>query len=227
MASPPWYVFLGLLLTLMVVGQLAANYLLIMANLYPPDFQVIPVEKHSQVMEELQQERLKIERLGFEEFDRYYLNYGSYQVISFFFHSNEAPIYCHLVQIVKRIRYAIFYSEFPDGSKLLTVGVPNAGHLPQPGNYYLQVLERAPYDRLLEAHQDALEVLEEHGHAPRELAIATFRDYYRQQSCESFEYITKIPFWPAKITFWVLFKAGKKYYVPLREQVATGTVQIH
>jgi hypothetical protein len=223
----PAPLFLVLLLVLMVVSQVATNYLLIISMSNPPDPLPLPTNKYKDFIDNLKLEALKIERLGFTEFDRYYFNLTGQETLNLFFKHQKDAIYCHLVQMIQhKILYAILYSEFPDDIKLLTVSAPNAGHLPHIETHYIQVLERADYAMLLEAHQDGLEVLADYGYRPLEIDPDHFRSYYRQQSRESFEYIQRIPFWMFKLSFWILSKAGKRFHMPLREQVAAGITQL-
>jgi hypothetical protein len=224
--SPHPLIFFLILLLGMTIFQAITNYVSL-ASLLEDDVlpQPIPTQKFDRLLEDLKTEAVKIERLGFEEIDRYYIKRITYESVVFLFKHRQNNIYWEMTQVVRRIRYCSIFSEFDSGLYLTSLAIAS-GHFPRPTHSYLQALAQANYSTLLEVHQDALEIFEDHGHTAIAIPSENFQEHYLKVGKKFICHIMTIPLWYVKMTAWVLLKAGKKYQVPIREQLAKKIIKI-
>ena len=181
--------------------------------------------KFAPKMAELEKEANKMRQFGFEELDRQYIK-RSFDGLRIIFKHQQRPIYWGLTHIVKNLTFSELLTLFENGSILSTTSYSRDWPIPEGG--YVQRLQNALPNQLLEAHQDALEILMQYGYVP--VPCFTKQDDLRQLIIKiERQVINKvmiIPFWPLRMSFWTLFKAGRKYNVPLREQIANETTKI-
>ncbi|MGP1382834.1 MAG: hypothetical protein ACTS2F_04690 [Thainema sp.] len=177
-------------------------------------------------MAELEEEANQMRQLGFEELDRHYIQ-RSFDGLRIIFKQQQRPIYWSLIHIVKDLTFSELLTFFENGSVLSTTSTYSRDW-PIPEGIYVQRLQNARPNQLLEAHQDALEILMQYNYVP--VPCLTKQDDLRQLTVEVerqvIRQVMEIPFWPLRMSFWTLFKTGRKYCVPLREQIANNTTQI-
>lgn len=222
----PAYVFYPLLLIGMLGLLTFSNYTTLLNSFTEEGApRSIPANFASK-MAELEADANQMRQLGFEELDRHYIkrNFDGLRIV---LSHQQRPIYWNLTHFVKRLTYSELFTAFEDGSFLSTTSV-SSGNMPLAEGIYMQCLERAQPSQLLEAHQDALEILMQYGYVPVNCITEqdALRSFGRDVERQVVSHVTTVPLWPLKMTFWVLFKAGRKYCVPLREQIANNATKI-
>ncbi len=185
--------------------------------------------KFASKMAELEENANQMRQLGFEELDRQYIR-RNVDCLFIILRHQQRPIYWRLAQY-PLFTYSTLSTLFENGSFLTTKSINNVNHPVKNLDHrgiYVQCLENAKPSQLLEAHQDALEILMQYGYIP--LPCFTEPDDLRQLMVEIERQVIRqvmiIPFWPLRMSFWIWFKVGRKYNVPLREQIANNTTKI-
>jgi hypothetical protein len=213
------------IITFIWLGISLQNYVLMkcafLAEAAPRD---VPSERFTGTLAQLGKTAENLDRLGFEEVDRFYLK-RSYNAIIIVYKYRGKNIYCSLISSMGRLPYSEIFSVFDNNLMLSTANI-NTGHLPKPPNYYIQSLPNSDYGNLLAAHQDACEVLSEHGYLPCTIPLNTFRDAFTRVERTIMAYMFTKFLWPLRINLWLLLQSGRKYRKPLRDQFRLGTAQL-
>ncbi|MDX2215213.1 MAG: hypothetical protein SFY66_18260 [Oculatellaceae cyanobacterium bins.114] len=184
----------------------------------------IPERKFISTLKALEAELVKIQRVGFEEIDRFCIR-TKFDVIVFIFKHQHESIALTLVSYVGRTTHATFSTQFNDEALVSTSSLP-ISNFPRPSTSYLQTLGNIDYYSLLEAHKDAIEIFVDHGYKPIDMFDEPWRSRFLRLERYFIGYIISIPFWTLKALVWSYTKPGKKYQVTLREQLVRQIITI-
>ncbi|MBD2460873.1 hypothetical protein H6G89_07430 [Oscillatoria sp. FACHB-1407] len=184
----------------------------------------IPERKFAKALKALEAEAVKIQQLGFEEIDRFYVK-TRFDLIELVFKHQHENIALSLLCFVGRATYISLSTEL-NNEVLVTTSSVKLSNFPRPSTSYLQTLGNTDHYLLLEAHKDAIEIFVDHGYSPVDMFQEPWRSRFLRLERYFIRYIMTIPFWALKMYFWVFTKPGKKYQVTIREQLARQIIQI-
>ena len=182
-------------------------------------------KKFVKTISEMEEQSKNIEKLGFEKFDGFYLQ-RNFDWIVFAYKHKEEETYLSLFKVASKLTIVSLSSELNSGLWLYTNSV--ISNLPRVNRFYGQIVISGNYETMLEVHCDALEVFSDRGHFPvvLESTPEAIRDTFVNNERETIREVMKVPFWYVKAVFWNLFKVGKKYCQPLRNQIQAKTIKI-
>ncbi|MBZ8181556.1 hypothetical protein [Oscillatoria salina] len=223
--QPPGLVyFLVLILLFLILTSLAnyENYTSVFLDKCTP--RSIPERKFERTISQLTKEITEIEKLGFREIDRFYLK-RNYDIIIVILRDRQQSIDWYLISFANKIIFSELTTVFESDLFIFTVSI-DAVHTLKPKNVYYQALLNANYATLLEAHQEALTLFRQRGHHPKEISPNSIRSHFVETERRENRYLMSIPFWAIKVTFWTLFKTGKKYRQPLSDQLELEIIKI-
>lgn len=217
-----------LLITGLLFLVASANYVAL-ACVFLDDFAFHSIPKHKfvNIIKPLEAEAIKIQRLGFEEIDRLYVK-TTVNSIQFVFKHQQENIILTLNAFAnggRHFRSVNLVTSFENNLSVTTT-TSHSIHLPRPKNFYLQAIGTVDYYPLLEAHRDAIEIFGDRGYHPRDMLEEPWRSRCVRVEREFVGYVMSIPFWNLRGPFWVWFKAGKKYQLTLRDQLARKMIEI-
>jgi hypothetical protein len=182
-------------------------------------------KKFAKTIAEMEEQSKNLEKLGFEKFDGFYLQ-RNFDWIAFVYKHKEEEIYLSLLKVGGKFTIVWLYSELNSGRWLYTNSVMS--NVPRVDRFYGQIVLSGNYETMLEVHRDGLEIFSDRGHFPvvLEPTPEAIRDTFVNNERETIREVMKVPFWYVKAVFWNLFKSGKKYCQPLRNQIQAKTVKI-
>lgn len=177
----------------------------------------IPEKGNSNRIQQLNDDSVLMEQLGFERFDTFYLSTIPDCIIYSFIHFNE-PIYGYIYHYgpKKEFDFTTIYKDI----SLTTSSTVGAGSIPKPPGNILQIFENVELGFMLDEHRRAIDFLRHAGLTPIDMLKSNFRKLFFKEVSEEFQYIKSFSFWPVQIFLWILSKRGKMYLHPLEEQLS-------
>lgn len=184
----------------------------------------VPGIRYNSRIIDLDNEKVKAEKLGFEKIDSFYLRMIP-DSVTYVLKHREKSIYLLLYHFGTKRSFDLF-TRFSNGYTLTSCDNVDGGMSPRPAKYLMQILPRATYTEVFDWHSKALEFLKEKGFKTYDLAKEEFRLYFIKSLFEYARFISKYPFWPVLLIFWTITKRGRVLCKSIQEQVAQGKISL-
>jgi len=171
------------------------------------------------------EKRMKDLPAGFKLTDRFYLKAIPDSVTYIFFHDSEPVISC-IYNFGTKVA-ADFVTLYSDGFTLTTNDTLDGGMAPRPEKNFIQLFPDQSYEKLYDKHMESHIFLIEKGLKYVSIHTGEFRHHFMREYRAQGEFIRKIPFWPIKLLIRTVTKYGRKYALPLKNQVERGITKIY
>lgn len=176
-------------------------------------------------VDESDNEAEKVEAMGFRRFDRFFAKMMP-ETVTYIYEYNAYPAYLLIYHLgVKKAGEIV--SVLDNNYTLTTSSSLDSGHIPFDPQGYLQIVEEGSYKELIKRHKEALDFLKKSGIKPVRLFAPGLHEQMKESIGRMRENVLKTNFWPALLVFWVIFQRGRKYTIPLQEQVEKGITKIN
>jgi hypothetical protein len=185
----------------------------------------IPSKGYSSRIKELDIDAKKVDNLGFEKWDDFYLKMIPDSIV-YVFKNKEEPVYLCLYNFGSKKTCDLF-TRYENDYTLTTCNTVDGGMTPRSQKSLLQIVTNVSYENLFEIHKKAHEFLKNKGLRKFDIAKQEFRQYFLKSIHEYAQFVRKYPFWPVLLIFWTVIKRGRVYCKKIETQYNNGTVQLH
>lgn len=185
----------------------------------------IPNKGYTSRIRSLDIEKIKVDNLGFEKVDDFYLKMIPDTLIYVFKHKEE-PVYLCLYHLGVKTT-CDFVTRYGDGYSLTTCNNIDGGMTPRPEKSLLQIITKVTYTDMFGIHMKAHNFLLHKGLRTHDVAEEEFRRYFLQCLHSQATYVRKFMFWPILLVFWTITKRGRVYCEEIETQHKRGLVRLY
>ena len=184
----------------------------------------IPQRGYTLRIRDLDLEIKKVESIGFEQIDAFYLKMIPHSVTYVLKH-REASVYLCLYHFGTK-KTCDFFTRYENDYTLTTCDNIDGGMTPRPGKSLLQIATNVSYEQLFEIHKKTHNFLIDKGLKLDELPQEEFRHYFLKNIYDYAQYVRTYSFGPIRLIFWTVSKRGRVHCKEIETHYNTGLIKL-